>query len=506
MLLPYQEPVFSRQDELIFDALVRYDHWTRWADKTIDFLALRKSIEPLFKESGRPAMEPVLFLKMEFLMFHDGLSDSQLFQRCETDMAYRRFLGLGLSHPLPDDSTLRKFRGRIGADGHRQVFHALLEQARGLGLVKDRLRIKDATHVLANIAIPAGLQLVAQARNKLLLAAEPFDAEQVAGERVRTETIRTSTDDCGNEAPLVARVEHLRDILAWVEELKPLPNAETSTAWQTLQEAIEIARKVLQGHDDPKMPKKIRSTVDPDARRGKHGEFFDGYFVDAMIDADSELFTSINVYSAGESESADTLVLVEQERNAHGNQIEKLSIDGAGQDGAMIRELESPAYGSIEVFVPPRKLTNGGKFTADDFALSADGSSVTCPAGHQSSTKQDLPDRHTSSFKFVDSTCRNCSLRSQCVKESQKNGRTVKKTDYDVEHKRLHERAQTDVYREVKKEHPKIERRLGELINRHGGRHARYRGLERVSIQQILGATVANLMRMLRLTECNFVI
>lgn len=506
MLLPYQEPVLSQQDHLIFNSLVRFDHWTRMADKTIDFLALRKSIEPLFRDSGRPAMEPVLFLKMEFLMFHDGLSDSQLFQRCETDMAYRRFLGLGLSAKLPDSSTLRKFRGRIGAEGHRQVFHALLEQARGHGLVKDRLRLKDATHVLANIAIPAGLQLVAQARNKLLLAAEPFDAEQVAGERVRTETIRTSIADSDNEARLVARIEHLRDILAWTGELKPLPNAETSSAWQTLQEAIEIARKVLQGHDDPKIPKKIRSTVDPDARRGKHGEFFDGYFVDVMIDADSELFTAINVYPAGESESADTLVLVEQERKAHGNQIEMLSIDGAGQDGAMIRELESPAYGSIKVYVPPRILTNGGKFTADDFVLSADGSSVTCPAGHQSSTKQDLPDRRTTSHKFPESACRICQLRSLCIQEGQKNGRTVKKTDYDAEHKRMQERAQTEAYRAVKKEHPKVERRLGELINRHGGRRARYRGLERVSIQQILGATVANLMRMLRLTTCNFVI
>ncbi len=30
-----------------------------------------RSIEPLFKASGRPAIEPVLFLKIELLMFHD---------------------------------------------------------------------------------------------------------------------------------------------------------------------------------------------------------------------------------------------------------------------------------------------------------------------------------------------------------------------------------------------------------------------------------------------------
>jgi hypothetical protein len=59
------------------------------------------------------------------------------------------------------------------------VFHQLLSQARGHGLVKDRLRIKDATHVLADIAIPAGLQLIAQARNKLLTAAERFAARSI---------------------------------------------------------------------------------------------------------------------------------------------------------------------------------------------------------------------------------------------------------------------------------------------------------------------------------------
>jgi hypothetical protein len=130
-------------------------------------------------------------------------------------LTYRLFLELGRDDHLPDVSTLGRFRARIGSAGHQALFHSIAAQAREYGLVKDRLRLKDATHVIADIAIPAGLRLVAQARNRLLCAAEPFDRERVAGERIRVETIRTMTDGGGDEGRLIARVDHLRDIVTW---------------------------------------------------------------------------------------------------------------------------------------------------------------------------------------------------------------------------------------------------------------------------------------------------
>jgi transposase len=506
MLLPYCEPELSREDCKLFDTLVPFDHWTRRADKYIDFLELRKTLEPLFSRSkGRPAIEPVLFVKIELIMFHDNLSDGQVFARAKTDLAYRRFLGLGRNDYLPDVSTLGRFRARLNAGGHKELFHAVLSQARTYGLVKDRLRLKDATHVLADIAIPAGLQLVAQARNKLLTAAEPFDAELVVGERVRIDAIRQSTDGSGNEARLVARVEHLRDILAWVEELPvPAGNDENPT-WQALLAAAEVACKVLSGHDTPDAPGKIRSTVDSDARRGKHGEYYDGYMVDVLIDADSELFTAINVMPANGNESADALVLVEQEQSAHGNEIEQLSIDGAGYDGPVIRELESAEGADVKVFVPPKASSNGGKFTSEDFELIEGGSCVTCPGGHSSQYKQLQKTRHTTAYRFDVDTCHACPLKKQCIDPEQKHGRTVCKNDYEPEYEMVRQRARTDEYAEVKREHPKVERRLGELINRHDGRRARYRGTSRVFIQQVLGALTANVSRMIRLLDAQSV-
>ena len=499
MLAPHCLPEFSKEDVRIFDTLVPFDHWTRLADTHVDFLALRETLEPLFSDEGRPAIEPVLFIKLELIMFHDNLSDSQVFRRAKTDLAYRRFLGLGCEDHLPDVSTLGRFRARLGADGHQELFHELLSQARGYGLVKDRLRLKDATHVVADIAIPAGLQLIAQARNKLLAAAEPFDAERVAGERVRIESIRTTTDTCGNEARLVARVEHLRDILTWVEELSSPHEADENPTWQSLRAATNVARKVLAGHDEPNEPGKIRSTVDPDARRGRHGEFYDGYMVDVLVDADSELITAINVMPANGNESADALLLVEQERSAHGNEIENLSIDGAGYDGPVIRELESSEGPNVKVFVPPKDSGNRGKFPTQEFELSDDGSCVTCPAGEQSQYKQRDESQHTTAYRFNTETCHSCPLKSQCINPNQKHGRSVRKNDYEPEYEMIRQRARTEEYAEVKREHPRVERRLGELVNRHGGRRARYRGTGRVLVQQILGAMTANLNRMLRL-------
>ena len=507
MLLPYCAPELSREDRNLFDTLVPFDHWTRRADEHINFLELRKPLESLFSQSkGRPAIEPVLFVKIELIMFHDNLSDSQVFARVKTDLAYRRFLGLGRDDYLPDVSTLGRFRARLGAEGHKNLFHAVLSQARKYGLVKDRLRLKDATHVLADIAIPAGLQLVAQARNKLLAAAEPFDAELVAGERVRIDAIRQSTDGSGNEARLVARVEHLRDILAWVEQLPAPADADENPTWQSLLAAAEVARKVLAGQDTPDASGKIRSTVDRDARRGKHGEYYDGYMVDVLVDADSELFTAINVMPANGNESADALVLMEQEQSAHGNEIEQLSIDGAGYDGPVIRELESVEGADVKVFVPPKESPNGGKFTSEEFELSEDGSCVTCPAGHSSQYKQRQQTRHTTAHRFQRETCHACPLKDQCINPEQKHGRTVRKNDYEPEYEMVRQRARTDEYAEVKREHPKVERRLGELINRHDGRRARYRGTARVFIQQLLGALTANVSRMIRLldAQCAF--
>ena len=93
-----------------------------------------------------------------------------------------------------------------------------------------------------------------------------------------------------------------------------------------------------------------------------------------------------------------------------------------------------------------------------------------------------------------------CALRARCMKKADgKHGRTVCKTDYQVEHARARQKATTSQDAEVRREHPKVERKLGEVMNRHNGRHARYRGRWKVLIQELMACTATNVKRLVRL-------
>lgn len=60
-------------------------------------------------------------------------------------------------------------------------------------------------------------------------------------------------------------------------------------------------------------------------------------------------------------------------------------------------------------------------------------------------------------------------------------------------------KAATTAYAEVRREHPKVERKLGELARHHGNRLARYRGRVKVLVQSYLCAWVVNVKRVVKL-------
>lgn len=63
------------------------------------------------------------------------------------------------------------------------------------------------------------------------------------------------------------------------------------------------------------------------------------------------------------------------------------------------------------------------------------------------------------------------------------------------------EKAKTPRYKEVRQQHPKVERKLGELARWHKMRHARYWGTPKVLIQAVLTCFVVNAKQFLKLLE-----
>jgi hypothetical protein len=191
--------------------------------------------------------------------------------------------------------------------------------------------------------------------------------------------------------------------------------------------------------------------------------------------------------------------LIQQEEAAQGNDVAALSIDGAGYRGPVLRELTDPAGLNLEVFTPPAERIPLTVFGPEAFTLSADGKTLTCPAGEATRTYERNTHDTGRKFRFSKKQCGGCALREKCLSHPQARSRTVIKNDYEAEYQAAQAKAQTPEYAKVRKEHPAIERKLSELVRRHDLRHARYRGLAKVLRQALLTALTVNLKRLVKL-------
>lgn len=496
----YLEP--DERDQEIFDATVPADHYLRRVQAVIDFERLRPALLACYHPTqGRPALEPMLLLKLEFLQFHYNLSDRQVVEQAQYNMAYRWFLDLSLRSPLPHHTLLSKFRERLGAAKHQEFFDDLVAQARAHGLVKDRLRLKDATHVLANIAIPSTIQLVASTREQVLEAVRPYAAERVAAEEAHAQALHTSTADLSGAERLLQRVAHLRAIVAWVDQLVAElgPARAGDEPRQALAEACRLAHQVLADREDPKGRDQLISPQDTDARWGYHGGTYAGYKLDVAADADSEIITAIHVLAANGDEAADATTLLRHEEQVHGNDVQALSLDAIGFRGSLLREWTDPHGLNLEVIVPvPAEATPF--FTGEQFTLDSSGERLTCPQGHTAQSRARSSNDTGWVFRFPRSPCQGCPLRAQCMDELPKRGgRAVFKSDYEAEIRAARAKAQTPEHQAARRQHWRIERKLGEMVRWHGARRARYRGRWKVLLQGLMTAVVVNVKRVVKL-------
>ena len=145
----------------------------------------------------------------------------------------------------------------------------------------------------------------------------------------------------------------------------------------------------------------------------------------------------------------------------------------------MLRQLEAADGPHLDVITPPRVEPATGRFRTEDFVEDAQRGVVRCPAGQESKYRQRDNTKHTSVYRFSAETCASCPLMKQCLKQAPQKqfGRTVRKNDFQREYDQARHKATTAKYAAIRREHPAIERKLSELVRRHGSRRARYRSL-----------------------------
>ncbi len=136
------------------EELVPQDHLLRKVDKYIDFSFIDEKVRPLYcADNGRPAIDPVVLFKMIFLGYFYGIrSKRQLEREIQTNLAYRWFLGLGLTDKVPDHSTISWNRRTRFKDTEifQEIFDEIVLQAIQHRMVGRRVLVTDSTHVKAN--------------------------------------------------------------------------------------------------------------------------------------------------------------------------------------------------------------------------------------------------------------------------------------------------------------------------------------------------------------------
>src|SRR5215203_3106648 len=140
--------------DLSLEDLVPEDHFYRRLEARLDLSFVRGLVAPLYAEGGRPSVDPVVFFKLQLVLFFEGLrSERQLMAVVADRLSIRWYLGYDLHEPLPDHSSLTRIRDRYGLLTFRRFFEEIVQMCAEAGLVWGKELYFDATKVEANASL-----------------------------------------------------------------------------------------------------------------------------------------------------------------------------------------------------------------------------------------------------------------------------------------------------------------------------------------------------------------
>jgi transposase len=149
-----KERNFLSLEDLSLEELVPEDNFYRRLERTVDLSFMRELVRPCYASGGRPSIDPVVFFKLQLVMFFEDIrSERQLMSAAADRLSLRWYLGYDLREPLPDHSSLTKIRERYGLEVFRRFFEEIVGLCVDAGLVWGEELYFDSTKVEANAAV-----------------------------------------------------------------------------------------------------------------------------------------------------------------------------------------------------------------------------------------------------------------------------------------------------------------------------------------------------------------
>jgi transposase len=522
----------------------------------------RAALEQCYcSDNGRVALEPVLMLGMSILQYLDGVPDRQAVEllryHAGWNFALNRQLGDEVFHP----SSLVNFRNRLAEHQQSALgFTIILDALAEAGLVSRQSRQRlDSTQIFGRVARMSRLDCV---RESLRLTLKELEGALTAQTRpvfwlgLWERYVESQTDyRAGSETLARKLVESGSDVWQLLEWLREPARSQWAAGpqaqllarvfaeqfeFQTSQTAPSLKEKIaLQAQanhpqvqhptQDPSavsatlvQPKdkkqlasdRVQNPHDPEATysvkgQGEKKKEHVGYKVQvaetvceaklAPGEPTRNFLTSLMTHPAYESDEAGALQMEAQQAALGLAKPPVQYVDGAYVSAQLLaaaaaegRELVGPAPGAPD--------NNQGRFTTERFEVRVEQRVAVCPAGHQSTQCSRLEEAHSGkvNYRFEWSTrCAACPLRPQCVGPSQKHRTIVVGEHYSALQTRRREQ-DTDAFKQRMKHRNGIEGTQSELVRGYGLRHARYRGLGKIKLQNYFIGAACNVKRWLR--------
>ena len=478
-----KERAFGPLPPATLEDLVPRDHFYRHVERTLDLGFVRDLVRDAYAEAGRPSIDPVVFFKLQLVLFFEGLrSERQLMQVVADRLSLRWYLGYDLTEPLPDHSSLSRIRERSGREVFRRFFEAIVAQCVSAGLVWGKELDIDATKVAANAAL-ASLRprFAVEAHLGQLFTAKDDEGEDDEG--------RQGPDGAGGDEP-----GRLPVALTAAAQAELTEYAATRHDW--IGNAGRPDRTVTHGTYRRTADFRV-STTDPDATPMPLGDGRThlGYQDHDVVDGGrARIILTALVTPAEVQENQPALDLLWQARFRW--KLRPRQVTGDTKYGT-VENIAALERQRIRAYFPLSEVGHRiGRFGEHDFLYDAAADSYQCPGGQTLRFLSHCQSTQRRIYAAPAAVCATCGLRSRCTTSSR--GRRVGRHLDETYRERVRAYHATESYaRAMRKRQVWVEPLFAEAKAWHGLRRFRLRGLEQVNGEALHIAAGQNLKRLL---------
>jgi transposase len=449
-----QVPIWSYRVNL--DKRVRSDHPLRRIRSALDLSFVRKAVAHTYGKKGNKSVPPEVIVRMMLLLFLDDIkSERELMRIIPERLDYLWFLGYGLDDQIPDHSVLSKARKRWGKEVFVSLFSQVVQQCVEAGLVEGSKIHVDASLVEANASLGS---------------VKPLDPEVVkAIEHAAKEQVQKLDEQDDEQDP-------------------PSEGGDSSTG-------ASVGRY-------SKTNRQFRSTTDPDATLVRQGGLKSAlrYKTHRVVDDAHEIITAVETTTGAVDEASQLLSLIEAHEDVTEQGVRTVIADARY---GSISNLIGCQKAKIRAHVKLLGEANRGKgrsegiYSDEHFSYDPLTNTYRCPANEIMKPRRLHPQRQTWEYVTAKGTCLVCKLRALCTRS--RTGRTIHRhRDQAVLDKARQIANSRAAKADLKRRQHLMERSFADAANCHGLKRARWRGLWRQAIQDLLIATVQNLRKLLR--------